>query len=138
MSTELNKSVVRRLIEELNWGNLSIADELIAPTYIDHFASPHAAGPEGFKETITWFRTAFPDLYWTVEDLFASEDRVTIRVIARGTHKGELMGIAPTGKSVTVNAIAIYRVAEGKIADAWVSRDLLGLLQQIGAVSMPA
>jgi predicted ester cyclase len=138
MSTEQNKSTVRRLIEELNRGNLSIADGLIGPTYVDHNAAPHTPGPQGFKETITWFRAAFPDLHWTVEDVIGEGDRVVLRVIARGTHQGTMMDIAPTHKSVTVNGTAIYRMADGKIAEAWVSRDLLGLLQQIGAVPMPA
>jgi steroid delta-isomerase-like uncharacterized protein len=138
MSVQQNKAVVRRLIEELNRGNLAIADELIGSTYVDQNASPMPPGPASFKETIALFRTGFPDLRWTIEELVGEDDRVVLRVIARGSHQGSFLGIAPTGKSVKVNGTAIYRLEGGKIVEAWVLRDVLGMLQQIGVVPIPA
>jgi predicted ester cyclase len=138
MSTEANKTIVRRLLDAINTGDLAIADELIAPGYIDHSAPPgYPPGPQGFTRSIGVFRAAFPDFHWATDDLIAEGDKVVIRVTARGTHQGELMGIAPTGKRVQVTGIGIYRIADGKIAEAWVNRDLLGLLQQLGAIPAP-
>lgn len=139
MSAEANKALVRRLVEEINRRNLAAIDTLLAPDFVDHSAPPgHAPGPEGFRQSIGMFVGAFPDFQWTIDDLLAEGDKVVLRVTARGTHRGELMGIAPTGKAVTVTGIAIFRVADGTIAEEWVNRDLLGLLQQLGAVPGPA
>ena len=138
MSSDENKTVVRRLLDAINGGDLAVANDLVAPEYVDHSAPPgYPRGPEGFKSTIAMFRAAFPDFHWTLEDLMGEGDKVAIRVTARGTHHGELMGIAPTGKHVEVTGIGIYRLTDGKVAEAWVNRDLLGLLQQLGAIPTP-
>jgi steroid delta-isomerase-like uncharacterized protein len=137
MSTEQNKAIVRRFIEGLNWGKLAIADELLTATYVDHSTPKQGLGPEGFKQGISVYRSAFPDLNWTIEDSIAEGDKVVIRVTARGTHQGDLMGISPTGKQIAISAIAIYRLVDGKIAEAWVNRDIMGMLQQVGAIPMP-
>ena len=136
MSTEENKANVRRVIEEVfNKGNLAAADELVATNYIYHGPiGMEFKGPEGLKQLISMFRNAFPDLHGTVEDLFAEGDRVVSRFTARGTHKGDLMGIAPTGKQVTQAGIVIARWVDGKEVEAWESLDLLGMMQQLGVV----
>jgi len=90
--------------------------------------------PEGLKQLITAYRTGFPDLHVLIEDMVAEEDKVASRFIVRGTHKGELMGIPPTGKQVTVSSILISRFADGKWAEDWANYDALGMMQQIGAI----
>jgi steroid delta-isomerase-like uncharacterized protein len=137
MSTEENKTLVRRNIEEVfNQGNLAVVDETIASTYTHHDpANPWVPpGPEGQKELARTYRTAFPDLHFTIEDQIAAGDRVVTRWTGRGTHRGALLGIAPTGKQFTVLGITITRMAAGKIVEAWVNYDSLGLLQQLGVI----
>jgi len=134
MSTEENKAIIRRNWEEaFNKGNLAVADEIMAPNYIYHGpGGQELKGPEGFKQLVTMFRTAFPDLRATVEDMFAEGDKVAHRATIRGTHKGDLMGIAPTGKQVTVSATVISRFAGGKEVEAWANIDMLAMYQQLG------
>ena len=134
MSTEENKAILRRNCEEaFNKGNLAVADETIAPNYVYHGpGGMEYKGPEGFKQFVTMFRTAFPDFHLTVEDMVAEGDKVAHRLTTRGTHKGELMGIAATGKQVTTTAITISRFAGGKEVEAWSSLDMLGVMQQLG------
>jgi predicted ester cyclase len=86
------------------------------------------------KEFLAPYFAAFPDLQFTVEDEIAEGDKVTTRYTARGTHRGELMGMAPTGKHVTVTGIFISRVEEGKLAEMWLNWDALGLMQQLGVI----
>jgi len=135
--SEQNKAVVRRLFEEL-WskGNLSVADELLAPNYVSHDPSTpdFGRGPENEKKRASLYRSAFPDLRITVEDMIAEGDMVTARWSCRATHKGDLSGIAPTGKQITISGISIGRFAGGKIAEAWVNWDALGFMQQLGVV----
>ena len=139
MSIEANKSVVRRLIEAANIGDHDRAKGLLSADYIDHSAPPgFPSDPAAFTQTISTFRAASPDFYWTLDDIVAEKDRVVLRVTARGTHQGELMGIPPTGKRVAIDGIGLYRPSEELIAEAWVRRDLLGLTQQLGAVPSPA
>jgi steroid delta-isomerase-like uncharacterized protein len=132
-----NKAVFRRYFEEvLNTGNLDLVDELIARTYVSHYPTGYdfGGGPEGVKQIVTAVRAGFPDVHFTIEDLIAEGDKVVGRWTFRGTHQGDFMGILPTGKKVSVMGIAIYRVARGKIAEAWVAWDAMGLMQQLGAV----
>lgn len=134
--SEKNKTLSRRVNEEcFNRGNLAIADELLAADYVDHAAPPGlAAGVEGFKQLVALYRTAFPDLHVTIEDQIAEGDRLATRFTTRGTHQGELMGIAPTGKVVTVSGIAIERMVGSKIVEHWLVSDQLGMLQQLGVI----
>lgn len=134
MSAEENKAVLRRVAEEIfNKGDLAVADELIASNYVYHGSGGQEyKGPEGFKRIATMFRTACPDLHMTVEDMVAEGDKVAHRLTIRGTHKGELMGIAPTGKQLTISAVTISRFAGGKEAEAWSNLDMLGMYQQLG------
>ncbi len=90
--------------------------------------------PEGEKKRANLYRSAFPDLHFTVEEVIADGDKVVARYSARGTHKGELNGIAPTGKSTNVSGVTIARIANGKVAESWVNWDALGLMRQLGVV----
>jgi len=136
--SETNKNVVRRLFDEVwNKGNLPVADELFAPNYVHHDSSTPdvGQGPESEKKRATLYRTAFPDLRLTIEDIIAEGETVMARWSCRGTHKGDLSGIAPTGKQFTISGISIARIANGKMAEGWVNWDALGLMQQLGVVA---
>ena len=138
MSTEENKAKVRRIIEEVwNRGNLAILDELIAPNCVFHDPRSTLHGPEGIKRYVMMYRIAFPDVHFTIDDLIAEGERVVIRWTVTGTHKGELQGIAPTGKHVTVTGMVMSRFAKGKVEEDWINFDALGLLQQLGVVPSP-
>ncbi len=134
--SEQNKALVRRIVQEcFSKGNLAAADEVLAANYVDHNAPPGIPpGIAGFKQLVTMYRAAFPDLQVTVEDMVAEGDKVVVRWTGRGTHKGELMGIAPTNKAVTVTGIGIDRIANGKIVEHWESWDQMGMMQQLGVV----
>jgi len=135
--SEGNKNAFRRLVEEVwNKGNLPVADELLAATYVDHDPSTPdvGRGPESEKRKATLYRTAFPDFRLTIEDLIAAEETVTARWSCRGTHTGDLRGIAPTGKQFNISGISIARFASGKMVEGWVNWDALGLMQQLGVV----
>ena len=135
--SEANKTIVRHLFEEVwNKGNLSVADELFTPNYNHHDPSTpdFGRGPESEKKRATLYRTAFPDLRLTIEDIIAEGDAVMARWSCRGTHKGDLSGVTPTGKQVTISGVSIARVAGGKMAEGWVNWDALGLMQQLGVV----
>jgi predicted ester cyclase len=135
MSADTNKEIVRRLGVEPWEGDLGVIDELVASNYVGHDpAMPDQRGPEGVKEFITGYLGAFPDGRITIEDQFATGDLVATRWMGRGTQTGELMGIAPTGKQVTVTGITISRVEKGKVVEEWTNWDLLGMLQQFGVV----
>ncbi len=136
MSAEENKAIVLRYLDEA-WikRNLNILDELMAPNYARYLPGQDTPlDREGQKRRIAGFHTAMPDLVFTVEDLFAEGDRVVFRVMIRGTQQGPLMGIAPTGKQLTVTAIDIARLENGKIVDHWGQMDMLGLMRQLGLV----
>ena len=136
MSTEDNKALVRRAIEGIiNQGNLGMADELFASDYVYAApGTPEMRGPEGLKQLIGMYRAAFPDIQLTVGEQIAEGDTVVTRWRGTGTHQGELMGVAPTGKRVTVEGMILTRCATGKIVEEFEILDSLGMLQQLGAI----
>jgi steroid delta-isomerase-like uncharacterized protein len=138
--SEQNKTVVRRLFEELwNKGNLQVADEIIAPTYQHHDASTPdlGKGPEGEKKRVNLYRNAFHDFRLSIEDLYAESETVVARWSCRGVHKGELNGIAPTNKQFAITGVTICRFTNGKIVEGYVNWDALGLMRQLGVVPEP-
>jgi steroid delta-isomerase-like uncharacterized protein len=141
MSTEQNKTLVRRYWEEVwNQGNLAVVDELITADFDGHPAPSDAnfgRGPTGQKQFVDMYRTAFPDLRMTIEDMTAEGDRVAVRWTARGTNTGEMMGMPATGKHATVTGMFLNRLAAGKIAEGWGNFDALGMLQQLGVIPTP-
>ncbi len=137
MSAEENKAILHHYNEELwNKGNLAVADEVFAPECITHDpASPEVIrGPEGYKQFVTIFRSAIPDLQLAIEDIIAEGDKVMYRWTSRGTHKGDFLGIAPTGKQVMITGMGIDRIIGGKVVESWMNYDMLGMLQQLGVV----
>ena len=137
MSTEDNKALVRRGYEALNQRNWAAFEELVTPDLVLHNASMTIQGFEAYKQFVSMYFTAFPDLRFTIEDMIAEGDTVVARQTARGTHQGELMGIPPTGKQVSTTGINIFRFANGKGVEEWFNGDDLGLLQQLGVVPAP-
>lgn len=131
------KTLVRKFIEEIwNKGNLGVVDEIVATNYVRHDpATPDVSpGPEGLKQLVTAFRNAFPDLHFTIEDMLVEGDKVVTRYSSSGTHKGEFMGIAPTGKYGTSSGIGIGRIVNGQVVEEWVHWDTLGTLKQFGVI----
>lgn len=139
MSTEQNKALVRRLEEVFNRGNISLVDELFAPDFVEHEELPPGIPPgrEAVKQLTTMFRSAFPDFKATIDDIVAEGDKVVIRQTWSGTHKGEFMGVPPTGKSVSFGVIDIVRIAGGKLVEHWGQMDNMGMMQQLGAIPTP-
>jgi steroid delta-isomerase-like uncharacterized protein len=131
--SEANKAVSRRVFEIFNSGDVDVFEEILAPGFVNHDPSA-PPGLEGVKQQVLLYRGAFPDLEVRVEDQIAEGDRVVSRWSARGTHRGDLLGIAPTGKQGTATGITIDRLEGGKIVESWTNWDTLGLLQQLGAV----
>ncbi len=136
MSLDENKALVRRYIEEVyNKGNVAAIDELLAHDFVHHFLPPGmGTDRESYKQFAAMHHAAFPDFHITVEDMVAEGDKVVCRWSGRGTHKGEFMRIAPTGKQVTERAMCLHRVEGGKVAESWVELDQLGMMQQLGVV----
>jgi len=140
MSTEQNKALIGRFIEELfNRGNMSLADEMLAPDFVDREQLPPGIpnDREGVKVLTTMLRGAFPDFKATIDDILAEGDKVVVRMTWSGTHKGEFMGIPATGKRVSFGVIDIIRIAGGKLVEHWGQMDSMGMMQQLGAIPAP-
>jgi predicted ester cyclase len=137
MSTEVNQAIVRRFVDEVqNGGDLMALDGLVAPGYVNRSAPPGVpADRDGLKQLAAMFRRAFPDGRMTIEDMVAEGDRVATRKTFRGTHRGELMGIPPTGREVAIGLIDIVRLGGGKVVESWSVADDMGLLQQLGTLA---
>ena len=134
------KAIARREVEMFSTGDFSIAAEVYSEDYVGHDPTKPEPirGIEGAKEEAAGYRAAFPDLQLTIEHQVAEGEHVVTRWTARGTHEGELDGLAPTGKSATIEGISITRVVGGKIVEDHTQWDALGLMTQLGAVPTPA
>lgn len=135
MSTlqEQNKNLIHRFFEAgINENKSDVFDEIIAPNYVNHNLPAPAPGPEGLRQVVGMFKEGFPDLHATVEAAVADDDRVATQGYITGTHNGPFMNIPPTGKSIHVNYIDIWRIENGKAVENWVQMDMLGLMQQLG------
>jgi steroid delta-isomerase-like uncharacterized protein len=138
MLAEGNKALVRRFVEEFwNDGNMSAADELMAPDAKIHMPTGEVVDVDGLKGFAGAFRGSFPDWHSTFEELIAEGDRVAERWTGRGTHRGELMGIPPTGKRVEVPGSVFYRIVDSKIVEFRGQLDMLSLMQQLDAATLP-
>jgi steroid delta-isomerase-like uncharacterized protein len=135
MSTEENKALIHRVNEEgLNQHNPALVDETCAPNFVFHNGSRTIQGLPAYKRYLAPFFSAFPDAHFTTEAMVAEGDTVAVRRTFRGTHKGSLMGLPPTGRQVTISDMAMLRVADGKFVEAWNNIDELGLLRQLGVI----
>lgn len=138
--SEQNKALARRFVEEVfGRRNLGIIDQLISPDHIWHGpGGEEVHGPAGSRQMMEMYLSAFPDLTMTIDDLVAEGDKVVVRWTGHGTHKGALLGAAPTGKTVTAHGIVISRIKDGRIVEDWEQFDQLSMLQQIGIVPATA
>ena len=136
MSAEDNKALIRRFVEEVQSGdNKDLVDEICSPEFVNHSAPPGIpADREGIKIVTAMFRRAFPDSYFTVEDMVAEGDKVATRKTFHGTHGGEFMGIPPSGRSVSMGLIDIVRISDGRVVEHWSMGDTLGMMQQLGVI----
>src|SRR5256885_9991697 len=136
---EENKRLYRRFVDEvINGGRLDAIDEIFSDGYVDHSAPPGSPpGKAGVRMIPTMFRGAFPDLHFSIESLIGEGDVVASRVVGTGTHQGNFMGTPASGKHATWGSFGFFRVANGKIVEHWGMPDLLGLMQQIGAIPAP-
>lgn len=137
-SAQRNEAIGRRYFEEVwNNGRVDVLDELLTADYINHTPStPNPPpGPAGLKPIVQAIRRAFPDLHYTIEDVVASDDAVVLRVVMTGTHRGDLFGLPPTGRKVSVSQINIEHVRDGRIAEHWRVTDEYALMKQLGAVN---
>jgi steroid delta-isomerase-like uncharacterized protein len=134
---EDNREVIRLYSKEvINNGNLSFVDKLYSKDFVYHSSDGgEIKGLDSVKEHVQMFRAAFPDIQVTVEDVFAEGDKVVNRWSMRGTHRGELMGIPPTGKQVNIWGITINRFVGGKTVEIWDAWDNLSFMKQLGVSS---
>ena len=116
----------------INGGNTRLLGDLLDPEHVTHDPTGDLYGPEGMRIDIAGYRSAFPDLRMTTEDLVADGDRVARRFRIEGTHAGAFMGVPPSGQRVALGGIAIHRLAEGRLIETWLSYDCLELLRQLG------
>jgi steroid delta-isomerase-like uncharacterized protein len=140
MTTETNKAVMGRFLQFINTASEKLAEELISPDAVFHVPGrPEAMrGPAGYLAIIGMMRGGFPDIQWTLEEVIAEGDKVAARFTMCGTHRGAFFGVPPTGKTIAVQAMNFYRLAGGQFVEERGQPDLLGLLQQIGAVPTPS
>ncbi|HTZ25935.1 MAG TPA: ester cyclase [Streptosporangiaceae bacterium] len=129
------EEVLAGIYEAINTGNLTLLDKFVAPGYIEH--SEGFQGVEPFKQQISAFRTAFPDLHVSIDDLLADGDRFASRTTITGTHTGDLMGIPATGKRIMIGAVDIGRVGHGQAQERWGGLDMYALLTQLGVIPAP-
>lgn len=135
-----NKAVVRRFFDAWNEADFEAIDELVAADaeHHDPMDPPDLPpGPEGEKQLIQEYQSAFPDATLDVEDMLAEENKVAVRWTATGTHDGEFMGIEPTGNNIEITGFEINQLADGQIVESWVLFDAFGLMQQLGVVEPP-
>jgi steroid delta-isomerase-like uncharacterized protein len=134
---EENKAIARRFLDELwNRSNFVLVDQLLATDYDGH-SSTEIRGPEGAMEFVPRLRLAFPDFQFSILDQLAEADKVATRWTIRGTHEGEFQGMPPNGKRIEMTGITIFRIANGRLIEGWTNEDVLGMLQQLGAVPKP-
>ena len=132
MSLEENKALIRRYTEACNRKDLALLEELVSPDYFH--STLQLRGWEEYKQMQTMLWKAFPDLHETNDAIFAEGDRVCYRIKLTGTHTGEYLGIAPTGKKFTITGVSIKRIVDGKIVESWAVYDLLDAYKQLGVI----
>ncbi|RIH81799.1 hypothetical protein Mterra_02957 [Calidithermus terrae] len=138
--SEVNKSIVRRFMDAvINRGDLGAVDELLAPDCLDHVAEVLGlpAGREGAKRLYALLHAGFPDLEVTVEDCVAEGECVAVRSRWRGTHRGDFLGVAPTGEEVRLESLELLRLRHGRIVERWGAADARTLLRRLSSPGGP-
>ena len=140
MTAEEMKALERHLIEEVwNRGNLDFAQECLTQdcVYHDPSSPEEIRGPEGFKQNVAAIRSAFPDFHMRIVDLVAEAEKLVTHYVITGTQEGELAGIPPSGNRIEVAGMGIDYFRRGKICESWEYYDVMGLMQQLGAIPYP-
>ena len=128
----------KQFLQFINTADENLAQQLISPVakfYVPGQSEP-LQGPKGYLMIIAMMRGGFPDIQWTIEDMITENNKVAVRFIIRGTHKGVFFGVPATEKSIVVQAMNFYRLADNQIIEEFGQPDMLGLLTQIGAVPL--
>jgi predicted ester cyclase len=137
MPTTQNDAIIDRIHKELaTKGDLSAIDGVYDARFVNYAMPGAPAGLEAMHERHQAIRAAFPDWHETIENICAKGDKIVVRSVVSGTHTGEWLGIAPTGKQVRAMRITIFRMVAGKIVERWGSQDELGLMQQLNAIPL--
>ena len=138
--SEQNKAVARAVFDVFNGADPAELDDVVAAQAIDHdpYNPYREEGREGLKKSIEMYRSAFPDLQFTIEDQIAEGDLVVTRWVGKGTHQGDLMGAPASGKTSEVGGVGIDRIENGQVVEAWGYWDALGMFQQLGLTGEPA
>ena len=132
--SEANKALARKSFEALSTGDLDKALDMYSDDVTYHSTDGDFSGRDAMKEYISVYYDAFSNIGLSVEDVIAEGDKVVSRVTGSGTHTGELQGMPPTGKNISISGISIMRIADGKIAEEWEMYDIMGMMQQLGAI----
>jgi steroid delta-isomerase-like uncharacterized protein len=133
MSKEQNLAALGKFAEAVNTGNFDLFREAVAPDCVDHDPAPdQGPGPEGYRKFFSAVRAAFPDLAVGLDTMVADEESIAFAYTMNGTHRGVLMGIAPTGKTMKIRGVQISKFRDGKMVERWGSSDQLGMLEQLG------
>ncbi len=135
--SEENKAIARKFFRMFELGDPSMADEFVATDYYNHDAPDPSIGLEGVKSAVIAFKKAFPDAQVNIAYQLAEGDKVASRYTWSGTHQGEFYGVPATGKRVNWTATVTFRIADGKIREAWLNSDQWGLMQQLGVIPTP-
>jgi steroid delta-isomerase-like uncharacterized protein len=129
------EEVLAGIYEAINTGNVALLEKFVAPDYVEH--SEGVEGVEAFRQQITAFRAAFPDLRVSIDDLLTNGDRFASRTTVTGTHTGDLMGMPATGKRISVEAVDIGRIENGQAKERWGGLNMYSMLTQLGVIPAP-
>lgn len=134
-----NKETLLAFVEEvINQGRFERMSDLVLEDFVELDPLPgQQQGRQGLKDVLVAFRTGYPDLHWSIEEMITEGDKVVTRFTWTGTHRGPFLGIPATGRSVAVKGVVIDRLEEGKMADSRILMDTLGLMQQLGVIPAP-
>jgi predicted ester cyclase len=138
MSLEANKEVARRFIDEVFGGDKSAVDELVAEDFVPHSWGPMPPGREALKQAIDRVYGGLSDHRMIIDDLIAEGDRVAIRLRSHARHTGTFMGIPATDREYEISETHVVRIRDGQVVEHWRDADMLGLMQQLGALKAPA
>jgi steroid delta-isomerase-like uncharacterized protein len=138
MSTPREQQARRMFDDVWNRGNTSLLSDLITNDYVNHDPINPVKGVEGTAELVMKYRTAFPDVRLEIDEMLAAADAVVVRWSYRGTHRGQLEGLAPTGRTVNGSGITVLHFKDDRISAAYTNWDALGMMQQLGVVTLPA
>ena len=138
MGKQENLAALGKFADAANTGKFDLFREAVAADCVDHDPAPgQGPGPEGYRAFFSATREAFPDLEVGLETMVADEEQIAIAYTMKGTHRGPLMGIAPTGKKISIRGVQVAKFRDGKMVERWGSSDQLGMLQQLGVTQLP-